>query len=213
VIVASDAEREAIERMGELVAGELNVKQLEFVSEEAELVRYEAKPNYRTLGPRFGKLMPNAAAAVEALDPAAVAEAAAGRTKLGINVDGQEHELRPEDVTLVMRPLDGYQVEAEAGRAVALALELDDELRREGLAREIVHAVQGARKDAGLEVTDRISLLLGGDVELLDAARAHEPYVTGETLATSVEYAGSNGAGERATIEGRELRIAVARAS
>jgi isoleucyl-tRNA synthetase len=209
VIVASGAERAAIERMGDLVAGELNVKELEFVSEEAELVRYEARPNYRTLGPRFGKLMPNAAAAVEALDPAAVAEAAAGRTKLGINVDGQEHELRPEDVTLVMKPLDGYQVEAEAGRAVALALELDDELRREGLAREIVHAVQAARKDAGLEVTDRIRLLLGGDGELLQAARAHEDYVAGETLATSVSY--DAGAAAATEIEGRELRIAVQR--
>jgi isoleucyl-tRNA synthetase len=209
VIVASGTERTAIERMGELVAGELNVKELEFVSEEAELVRYEAKPNYRTLGPRFGKLMPNAAAAVEALDPAAVVDAAAGRTKLGINVDGQEHELRPEDVTLVMKPLDGYQVEAEAGRAVALALELDDDLRREGLAREIVHAVQAARKDAGLEVTDRIRLLLGGDGELLEAARAHEEYLAGETLATSVSYDGADAAAT--AIEGRELRIAVQR--
>ena len=77
-------------------------------------------------------------------------------------------------MTLVMQPLEGYEVEAEAGRAVALALELDDELRREGLAREIVHAVQNARKQAGLEVSDRIALPLGGDEELLEAARAHE---------------------------------------
>ncbi|MEK6272126.1 MAG: isoleucine--tRNA ligase [Actinomycetota bacterium] len=188
VIVASGAEREAIERLDELVAGELNVKELEFVSEEAELVRYQVKPNYRTLGPRFGRLMPNAAAAVEALDPSAVADAVAGRTRLGINVDGQEHELQPDDVTLVMEPLDGYQVEAEAGRAVALAVELDDELRREGLAREIVHAVQNARRESGLEVTNRIELRLAGDAELLDAARAHEAYVAGETLATSVSY-------------------------
>ena len=89
-----------------------------------------------------------------------------------------------------MKPLDGYRVEAEAGRAVALALELDDELRREGLAREIVHAVQSARRDAGLEVTDRIALTLGGDSELLDAARAHEAYLAGETLATAVGYDG-----------------------
>jgi isoleucyl-tRNA synthetase len=209
VIVASDTERQAIERLGTLVAGELNVKELEFVTEEAELVRYQAKPNYRALGPRFGSLMPSAAAAVEALDPAAVADAVAGRTRLGINVDGQEHELQPDDVTLVMKPLDGYQVEAEAGRAVALAVELDDELRREGLAREIVHAVQNARRQSGLEVTDRIELRLAGDRELLDAARAHEAYVAGETLATSVSYDGAEA--PATTIEGRELRIAVER--
>jgi isoleucyl-tRNA synthetase len=220
VIVASGAEREAIERLRDLVAGELNVKELEFVSEEAELARYQVKPNYRTLGPRFGRLMPNAAAAVEALDPAAVADAVAGRTRLGINLEGHEHELRPDDVALVMKPLDGYQVEAQAGRAVALALELDDELRREGLAREIIHAVQNARRESGLEVTDRIELALAGDAELLDAARAHEAHVAGETLATSISYDSEPSRPDAQPmrlavmeIEGRELRISVERSA
>ena len=110
-----------------------------------------------------------------------------------------------------MEPLEGYQVEAEAGHAVALELDLDDELRREGLAREVVRAVQEARKQAGLEVSDRISLELGGDDELLAAAREHESYIAGETLATTVGYA-SDGAGEKATIEGRELLIGVRKA-
>jgi isoleucyl-tRNA synthetase len=183
------------------------------VAEEAELVRYEVKPNYRALGPRFGKDMPQVAAAVAALDPAGVAEASRGERRLGIQVNGSEHELEPDDVTLVMAPLEGYQVEAEAGHAVALALELDDELRREGLAREVVHAIQNARKQAGLEITDRIALTLGGDAELLEAARAHGEYVAGETLATSVSYDGSERGTATATIEGRELRIALERAT
>ncbi len=211
VIVARGAEREAIERLEGLVKTELNVKELEFVSEEAELVHYDVKPNYRSLGPRFGKLMPQAAAAIEALDPSSVADAIAGERKIGINVDGKDHELEPEDLSLAMRPLDGYRVEAESGRAVALALELDDELLREGLAREIVHAVQNARRDAGLEVTDRIGLVLGGDSELLDAARAHEAYVAGETLATTVGYEGET-AGSATEIDGRDLRIGLERA-
>jgi isoleucyl-tRNA synthetase len=211
VIVATGAERGAIERLEELIRNELNVKEVEFVSEEAELVRYQVKPNYRSLGPRFGKQMPKVAAAVEALDPSHVAEVVKGSRHLGINIDGHEHELQPDDVTLVMEPLDGYQVEAEAGRAVALALELDDELRREGLAREIVHAVQNARRDAGLQITDRISLTLGGDAELLDAARAHQDYLSGETLATTVSYDGADG-DPTASIDGLELRIVVERA-
>ena len=77
-----------------------------------------------------------------------------------------------------MSPLEGYQLEREGSHAVALELALDDDLRREGLAREVVHAVQNARKAAGLAVEDRIALTLGGDAELLDAARAHEPYLT-----------------------------------
>jgi isoleucyl-tRNA synthetase len=211
VIVATGAERAEIERLSDLVTSELNVKRLEFVAEEGELIRYAVRPNYRALGPRFGKLMPKAAAAVEALDPAHVAEAIRGEVEIGINIDGKEHPLAGEDLTLVMQPLEGYEVEAEAGRAVALSLELDDDLRREGLAREIVHAIQDARKRAGLAVTDRISLELSGDDGLLAAARAHEEYVAAETLATSVAF-GPDPTGDgtvEATIEGRPLVIAV----
>jgi isoleucyl-tRNA synthetase len=210
VIVANEAERDAIERSSALVLSELNVKELDFVSEEADLVSYTVKPNYRSLGPRFGKRMPQVAAAVEALDPTHVAEVMGDGGEVGINIDGDEHVLGPDELTLALQPLDGYEVEAEAGHAVALQLELDDELRREGLAREIVHAVQNARKESGLEITDRIALGLAGDSELLDAARAHEQYLAGEVLATSVTYEAAGGAAAR--IDGRELQIAVKRA-
>jgi isoleucyl-tRNA synthetase len=156
--------------------------------------------------------MPQVAAAVGALDPTHVAEAIRGERRVGINVDGVEHTLEPDDLTLVMEPLEGYEVEAEAGRAVALALELDDELRREGLAREIVHAVQNARKQAGLDVSDRIALTLGGDEGLVEAARAHEEYIAGETLATSVTYDGA-ALKVAASIEGRDLAIGLAKVS
>ncbi|MGI8460601.1 MAG: isoleucine--tRNA ligase, partial [Solirubrobacterales bacterium] len=209
VIVAADGERATIERFSELVASELNVKELEFVSEEGELATYAVKPNYRRLGPRFGKRMPQAAAAIEALEPAAVSAMIAGERRIGIQLDGADHDLEPDDVTLVMEPIEGYQVEAESGRAVALALELDDELRREGLAREVVRAVQNARKEAGLEVSDRIELELGGDEELVAAAREHEAYVSGETLATAIAYEAA--AGISTEIDGRVLRIAVSR--
>jgi isoleucyl-tRNA synthetase len=214
VIVANDAERAAISTSAELVKAELNVKELDFVSEEAELVTYAVKPNYRSLGPRFGKRMPQVAAAVEALDPVHVAGVMAAGGEVGINVDGDEHPIGADEVTLSLQPLEGYEVEAEAGHAVALQLELDDELRREGLAREIVHAVQNARKEAGLEITDRIELSLGGDEELLAAARAHEDYVTGEVLATAVAYDAAYDAadGVSATLDGRDLHIVITRA-
>jgi len=210
VIVANEAEREAISARAELVRGELNVKELDFVSDESELVSYAVKPNYRSLGPRFGKRMPQVAAAIEALDPAHVATVMAEGGEVGINIDGDEHAIGVDEVSLSLQPLEGYEVEAEAGHAVALELELDDELRREGLAREIVHAVQNARKEAGLEITDRIELALGGAEELLDAARAHEQYVAGEVLATAVAYDAADGA--TAKLDGHELRIALSRA-
>ena len=211
VVVAADRERSALDRLADVVRDELNVKEIRYVAQADELGSYEIKPNYRSLGPRFGKAMPQVAAAVAALDPAHVAAALRNGTHIGISIDGHDHELGPDDLSLVMKPLEGYQLEREGSHAVALELELDDELRREGLAREIVHAVQNARKAAGLEVEDRIELRLGGDDELLSAAREYEDYLKGEVLARTLSF-DADGDGTAATIEGRELRILLTRA-
>ena len=104
-----------------------------------------------------------------------------------------------------MQPLEGYQLEREGSHAVALELELDDELRREGLAREVVHAVQNARKAAGLEVEDRIELALGGDEELLAAAREHEDYVARRDARRRASATTARRRRAEATIEGRPL--------
>jgi isoleucyl-tRNA synthetase len=207
VVVAADRERVAIEDLEELLKDELNVKSVRYVSEADELGRFELKPNFRALGPRFGKQMPQVAAAIASLDPSRLREG----SWAGINIDGQEHQIGPDDVLITLQPLDGYQVERSGTHAVALNLEIDEELRREGLAREVVHAVQAARKNAGLNVEDRIALTLGGDGVLLDAARAHEDYLARETLATSLSYDGADG--PAADIEGRQLRISVERQS
>jgi isoleucyl-tRNA synthetase len=163
--------------------------------------------------------MPQVAAAIAALDPDHVAKVLSAGIgvevdvegeRIGINVEGDEHTLGADEVTLALQPLEGYEVEAEAGHAVALQLELDDELRREGLAREIVHAVQNARKEAGLEITDRIRLALGGDDTLIAAAQAHEPYIASEVLATSLAY---DAAGtDPLRVDNRDLQVIIIRA-
>ncbi len=208
-VVATGLERAAIERFGELVRDELNVRELRFVSEADELGEVEIKPNYRTLGPRFGKQMPLVAAAVAALEPALVARSLREGRTVAIAVGGQDHALAPEDLLVSMKPLAGYQVEREGSHAVALELEIGEELRDEGRAREIVHAVQAARRAAGLEVTDRILLTLDGDSTLLLAARAHEAYLARETLAVQVGYESLNGV-EPVEIDGLVLRVGVA---
>ncbi|NLT04747.1 MAG: isoleucine--tRNA ligase [Solirubrobacterales bacterium] len=211
VVVAADRERDAIGRFEALVLDELNVKRVRYVSQADELGRFELKPNYRTLGPRFGKQMPQVAAAVAALDADRAAATLRAGGELHVAIDGRDHALTADDVALALQPLEGYEVERSGTHAVALNLELDDELRREALAREVVHAVQNARKAAGFEVQDRIALTLAGDDALLDAVRAHEAYVTGETLATSLELGGAGGGAAAAEIEGRALSIGVAR--
>jgi isoleucyl-tRNA synthetase len=230
VIVATGFEREAIERMSDVVRDELNVHALRFVSEADELGEIEVKPNYRTLGPRFGKQMPTVAAAIAGLDPSHVAAALRDGRPVAINVGGgQDHELTAEDLLVSMKPIEGYQVEREGSHAVALELEIDDELRDEGWARDIVRVVQTARQQAGLEITDRIALTLDGDDGLIGAARTHERYIAGETLAVRVSYesspdesraAHSGEAGCRAggmrdgaepiSIDGRPLKVGVA---
>ena len=211
VVVAAGNEREAIGRHAEIVEEELNVEQLRFVDDADELGSWEVKANYRTLGPRFGKKMPQVAAAVAALDPDHVAATLRGGGTVGVVVDGDEHPLGSEDLVMAMAPLEGYQLEREGSHAVALDLQLDDELLRRGLAREVVHAIQNARKAAGLAVEDRISLTLGGDAELLDVVREHEALVAGEALATQVTLA-ADAAGEATAIDGRDLVIAVEKA-
>ncbi|MGZ4224115.1 MAG: isoleucine--tRNA ligase [Solirubrobacteraceae bacterium] len=210
VVVATGFEREAIERMAEVIRDELNVRELRFVSEVDELGRVEIKPNYRTLGPRFGKQMPLVAAAVAGLDAARASARLRDGELVAITIGGQDYELSAEDLVVAMQPLEGYQVEREGSHAVALELEIDDDLRREGWAREVVHAVQAARREAGLEVTDRIALTLDGDAALTDAARAREGYIAQETLAVRVSYESVNRAVDPVRIDGRELRVAVA---
>ena len=210
VVVATGAERDAIERMATIVREELNVKELRFVSAADELVEVELKPNYRTLGPRFGKSMPLVAIAVSGLDAGRAVAALRDGGQVAISVNGDDHELGAEDLQISMKPLEGYQVEREGSHAVALELEIDGKLRLEGWAREIVRAVQLARQDAGLEVTDRILLTLDGDAELLAAARAHDAYIAGETLATRISYEPLDGELPPVGIDGRELRVGVA---
>jgi isoleucyl-tRNA synthetase len=152
------------------------------------------------------------AEAVATLDAQAAVAALRNGGTVGVVVDGEEFPLDAGDLQMVLQPLEGYQVERAGTHAVALNLELDDELIREGLAREIVRAIQNARKNAGLNVEDRIVLTLGGDPELLAAARAHEAYIAGEVLAVKVQYDDQLASGEVAEIKGRQLRIAVERA-
>ena len=175
-----------------------------------------------------GSQMPLAAAAIGALDPAHVAEAVRDGGTVGIEVGGREHTLTADDLILTMRAPEGYSVEREGAHAVALDLTIDSELLDEGRAREIVHAVQSARKNAGLDVQDRIELAIGGDEALLRAADRHRGYLSTETLAVdcswAVEEAGDGVAQstgdtsarfthtEQIEVEGLPLMIALRRA-
>jgi len=215
VVVAAGPERAAIERLEGVVREELNVRRVRFVADAEELGEYEVRANYRTLGPRFGKDMPRVAEAVAALDPAHVVAAVRGGAEVGVAIDGRDHTLGPDDLLVSMHAPEGYTVEREGAHAVALDLAIDADLLREGRAREIVHAVQSARKSAGLQVEDRIELSLAGDAALMDAAATHRDYLVGETLAVDLRIADEAAAAEmhreRAVIDSLDLDVALRR--
>ncbi len=215
-MVADGREREAIERLVDVVREELNVRRVRFVAAAEELGSYEVKANYRTLGPLFGKDMPLAADAIAALDPAQRGRRdAATAASIGIAVGGREHTLvgrgrDPDDARargLQRRARGSPRGGAGPGRSTS-------DLREEGRAREIVHAVQNARKTAGLQVEDRIELALAGDAALMRAAEAHRDHIAGETLAVelTVGAAREPDGSDTATVEGLELAITLSRA-
>ncbi len=186
VVACPSAVAERIGGLVDLVAEELNVRAVRFVTDPGELVDVTLKPNYRRLGPRFGAAMPRVAAAVAELDPAATARSLDTGGAVAITIDGTVHELEGDDLLREARPSEGYAVGQDAAMAVGLATQVTPELRREALAREIVHAVQGARRTAGLRVEERIRLHLDGSGLVREAIDGHRAEIAAETLASEV---------------------------
>jgi len=182
VCVVPQTHERAVEGLAGLLAAELNVKRVEFATSADELVTLEAKPNFRTLGKQFGKDTKVAAAAITALSGDALRAFERGEP-LVISVNGADQALDAEHVTILRRASGSLVVKEGAGYFVALDATVTAELRMEGIAREVVRAVQQARKDAGFAVSDRIVLRLQGDAEVEEAVRAHRDWIAGEVLA------------------------------
>ena len=164
---------------------ELNVKAVEMVAPDAELVSYRIKPNLPRIGKRFGKRVPAIRDALAAADGSAIAASVAAGRKFEVSAAGETVTFAPEDVLVESTSAEGYSSAEEGGYLVGLDTSLTEALKREGLARELVRTVQEARKQAGLDVSDRITLRIEGTPEVAAALDAHRDYVMEETLATS----------------------------
>jgi isoleucyl-tRNA synthetase len=176
----------ALDELLELLRLEVNVKHIEIVASDTELVRLRAKPNFRTLGKRYGKRTPAVVAAAARLTPDQLRGLEQG-VPATLEVDGELVTYLPEDIAVEREVVTDWLVQSSGPFVVALDPRLDDGLRREGLARELVSRVQRIRKEAGYSYTDRIALWVDGDVPVLDAVRAHARYIRGETLARCLE--------------------------
>ncbi len=167
------------------IAQELNVRSLEpMAAVGADLVDYVVKPNFRALGRRFGKGTQAVAAAIAAADPAGLAAELRGEGKISVVVEGTPVALSADEVIVTQTPRSGWTVAADAGETVAIEVTITPELRREGLARDVIRLVQEARKNDGLHVSDRITVRWETpDPELAAALTEHGALIAAEILA------------------------------
>jgi isoleucyl-tRNA synthetase len=186
-----DGSPDPIEALVPLLARELNVKRVTFAASSDDLVTLTAKPNFRGLGKIFGKHTNEAAGAVRALSSEQLLSLERG-AEIHITAGGETHPVTLDALTIERRAAGTFVVEQDGQRFAAIDPTITEELRDEGIARELVSRVQRLRKDMGFAVSDRVDLGITGDALIESAARAHESWIAGEVLATRVRI----GAGE-----------------
>lgn len=202
VAVPRAVPRETFRTLFPLIEHEVNVKRVELVDSDTDLVRLRGKPNFRSLGKRFGKHTPVVAKAAARLAPEQLRALEEGGCAT-LEVDGEAIEYLSEDVTVERDVTSEWVVQSGGPFVAALDPELSDELRREGMAREVVHRVQRLRKEAGYDYTTRIAIALDGAEEVLAAVNAHAGFVSGETLARRLDV------GKRAAEPDVEADVAI----
>jgi isoleucyl-tRNA synthetase len=213
-VVSTHAADDVLRGLVPLIASELNVKRVDFASSADALVTLEAKPNFRSLGKKFGKNTPLAAEAIKAFTNEQLRQFVAGQQLL-VTVDGETHSLDQEDITIVRRASGALVVEEDGGFFAAIDPTVTPELRREGLARELVSRVQRMRKEAGLAVSDRIALTVGGTDEIRAVITAHGEWIASEVLATELVFVegltGRHDAAQELDLDGVVVRVAFTR--
>ena len=192
MIPAIDSQQRArIESVADIILNEVNVKELRFAEGESLLVK-KVKCNFRTMGKKYGKLMKGVAAALSQLPQPDIARLET-EGLLRILVEGQEVEIDAADVEIISEDIPGWLVANEGNLTVALEVELNDSLVREGMARELVNRVQNLRKDGGLEITDRIRVTVSPVDDIMQAVEHFGDYVQTQVLADAITFAENDG--------------------
>ncbi|MEB3005025.1 isoleucine--tRNA ligase [Capnocytophaga sp. G2] len=182
-------ERAEILAVANLIKHEVNVKEIEFIDDASGILVKQIKPNFRTLGPKFGKQMKDIAAVINNFTQQDIQELERQGTKK-ITLDKEPLTLTLDDVEITSQDIEGWLVASSStGLVVALDATISEELRAEGIAREIVNRIQNLRKDTGLEVTDRIRIRLQKQNTLENAVHVNEDYIKAETLANEILFA------------------------
>jgi isoleucyl-tRNA synthetase len=188
VKTVSDDERAILERLREQVLDELNIKKLEFVKEEGELVSYAVKPMFGLLGPKYGKRVQAIAAALARLDPAVVARNKRSGKGADVLLDGETLTLLPEELDVRSNERAGFATAEDDGYLVGVSKEITPELEQEGIAREVVRFTQDTRKDADLDIADRIAVFVQAGDKVTAAVQSFNDYFKQETLTVDLRF-------------------------
>ena len=186
--VLDATERKQVEAVSALIAAEVNVKTVDLLDDTASILVKEVKPNFKTLGPRFGKDMKKVAQAIQVLDANQV-QSLEQKGSLMLEIDDKSCNLELTDVVISSKDVAGWLVASEQGVTVALDVQMNEELRLEGMARELVNRLQNMRKDKGLAVTDTIEVTLQESGELNAILKQNKTYIQHEILATTIHVA------------------------
>ena len=191
VPAVDDSQRKHIEAVKDLVMNEVNVKELKFVEGQGILVK-KVKCNFRTMGKKFGKMMKAIAASMTTLEQEQIAELEQNGF-INLDIEGNAVKVEAADVDIISEDIPGWLVSNEGNLTVALEVELTDELRNEGMARELINRIQNLRKDGGLEITDRIKVTVSDAEPVKKAVESFGDYIQTQVLADSIALADNDG--------------------
>ncbi|MDA9977381.1 isoleucine--tRNA ligase [Polaribacter sp.] len=192
--VDNDQQKEEILAVSDLIKHEVNIKEVQILEDASDILIKQIKPNFKALGPKFGKEMRSIAAEVQRFTKEDISKIEkSGNISLEIN--GKEITLEREDVEISSKDIEGWLVANEGGLTVALDVTITEELRKEGVARELVNRIQNARKDTGLEVTDKIRLTVLNFENLQHAIQENKAYIMSETLTQELVFVDALDAG------------------
>jgi isoleucyl-tRNA synthetase len=187
VPVLNESFRHQLHGVEKLILSEVNVKELEYLDDSTGVLVKKIKPNFKTLGPRYGKMMKQIAAAIDSLGQADIARIEAEHV-LKLTIGQQQVDILDSDVEIISEDIPGWLVANEGSLTVALDVSLTTELKNEGIARELINRIQNLRKEIGLEVTDKIEIFVQQHPEISEAVFNNNDYICSETLASAIHY-------------------------
>lgn len=185
--VLDDNQKNEILAIADLIKAEVNVKEIELIDDASGILVKQIKPNFKTLGPRFGKDMGLIAKEIQGFGQEEIAELER-KGEISVNISDKSVNLTVADVEITSQDIEGWLVANEGGLTVALDITISPELRKEGISRELVNRIQNIRKDSGFEVTDKIIVKILEEKEIKEAVLANEDYIKSETLTHTLEF-------------------------